>query len=163
MGPSRPSTSSEKSNSGSPFKGETSNQRPSSARSGGTCEPAGEVGVRPGEKMGELYTMGKSVNPLEEMYQHEPINLGKENSKCENCGKEAHFMCSACKNSHYCSSQCQVNDDVLEQKLQHVDLIHIGTFYTHSSNPKGSNHTLWITITIIITITSSITIIHHHH
>ena len=118
MGPSRPSTSSEKSNSGSPFKVETSNHRPSSARSGGTCEQAGEVGFRPGEKMGELYTMGKSVNPLEEMYQHEPINLGKENSKCENCGKEAHFMCSACKNSHYCSSQCQVNDKVTKPQFK---------------------------------------------
>ena len=30
------------------------------------------------------------------------------NAKCEACGKEANFMCSACKGSHYCSIECQV-------------------------------------------------------
>jgi len=27
--------------------------------------------------------------------------------KCDNCGKEANFMCSACKGAHYCSLECQ--------------------------------------------------------
>jgi len=27
--------------------------------------------------------------------------------KCDGCGKEANFMCSACKGAHYCSMECQ--------------------------------------------------------
>ena len=29
-------------------------------------------------------------------------------SSCEACGKPANFMCSACKDVHYCSTECQV-------------------------------------------------------
>ena len=103
--PGRPSTSAEKSPE-SPSHGSVG-----ATGSGGKCGAGAEM-FRVGEKhveAGELYQLGQTGNPQDEMYQQEPIHLGKENSKCENCGKEAHFMCSACKASHYCSSQCQVN------------------------------------------------------
>ena len=34
-----------------------------------------------------------------------PPRPAQEN--CEGCGKEANFMCSACKSAHYCSTACQ--------------------------------------------------------
>ena len=36
--------------------------------------------------------------------------------KCEACGKEANFMCSACKGAHYCSTECQVTTDRQEME-----------------------------------------------
>jgi len=36
-----------------------------------------------------------------------PTKPALPDEKCEACGKEANFMCSACKGAHYCSTVCQ--------------------------------------------------------
>jgi len=37
----------------------------------------------------------------------QPRKAALPDEKCEACGKEANFMCSACKGAHYCSTVCQ--------------------------------------------------------
>ena len=39
---------------------------------------------------------------------NQPRKSTLPDEKCEACGKDANFMCSACKGAHYCSTVCQV-------------------------------------------------------
>jgi len=45
--------------------------------------------------------------PMQQQQQQQQRKSIPPEEKCEACGKEANFMCSACKGAHYCSTTCQ--------------------------------------------------------
>ena len=81
------------------------------AGSSGVRLPNNEVGSSGVRLPTNEHLVGSSGMRLNtnELVQHKQQEVkAPENSKCENCGKNAHFMCSACKATHYCSQTCQV-------------------------------------------------------
>ena len=64
---------------------------------------------------GGLDRLGAGHAGLPQRIGAAPLESASSNGKlltvdvfCKNCRKEANFMCSACKNVHYCSIDCQV-------------------------------------------------------
>jgi len=57
------------------------------------------------------------LNALLKLYSSEAFEEFLEDPKCSECGKPATQRCSRCKNSWYCSRECQIKQWKAHKKI----------------------------------------------